>query len=40
MSTDALIVGVLDVLVLSMCLFSLLLCCRALFRAHRLKSVG
>lgn len=39
-SVDAIIVGVLDVLVLSMCLFSLLLCCRALFRAHRLMSVS
>ncbi|CAD5211036.1 unnamed protein product [Bursaphelenchus okinawaensis] len=38
-SQDSIIVGVLDILVLAMCLFSLLLCCRALFRAQRLKSM-
>ncbi|CAD5215297.1 unnamed protein product [Bursaphelenchus xylophilus] len=38
-SKDSIIVGAIDILVLLMCLLSLLLCCRALFRAHRLKNM-
>uniref|UniRef100_A0A915BDI8 Polycystin cation channel PKD1/PKD2 domain-containing protein n=1 Tax=Parascaris univalens TaxID=6257 RepID=A0A915BDI8_PARUN len=36
-ATDTIIIGVIDVLVLFMCLASLILCCRALVRAHLLK---
>ncbi|VDM23722.1 unnamed protein product [Toxocara canis] len=36
-AADTIIIGVIDVLVLLMCLASLILCCRALVRAHLLK---
>nr|AXS78296.1 mucolipin 1 [Anisakis simplex] len=37
LATDAIVIGVIDVIVLMLCIASLMLCCRALIRAHLLK---
>lgn len=38
-STDTVLIGLVDICVLVMCIASLLLCCRALVKAHLLKMV-
>lgn len=37
---DTIVIGIVDILVLAMCISSFLLCCRALVKAHFLKNVS
>lgn len=39
-SIDTILIGIIDIIVLILCVFSLLLCCRALVKAHFLKLVN